>query len=39
LEIPLALIAETSATWIFDEKDRLVDIVVKKKLESEFDKG
>ena len=39
LEIPLPLIAETSATWIFDEKDRLVDIVVKKKLESEFDKG
>ena len=38
LEIPLPLIAETSATWIFDEKDRLVDIVVKKKLESEFDK-
>lgn len=39
LEIPLPLIAETSATWIFDEKDRLVDIVVTKKLESEFDKG
>ena len=39
LEIPLPLIAETSATWIFDEKNRLVDIVVSKKLESEFDKG
>jgi hypothetical protein len=39
LEIPLPLVAETSATWIFDEKDRLVDIVVTKKLESEFDKG
>jgi hypothetical protein len=39
LEIPLPLIAETSATWIFDEKNRLVDIVVSRKLESEFDKG
>ena len=39
LEVPLPLIVETSATWIFDEKGHLVDIVVKKKLESEFDKG
>jgi hypothetical protein len=39
LEIPLPLVAETSATWIFDEKDRLVDIVVSKRLESEFDEG
>jgi hypothetical protein len=39
LEIPLPLVAEASATWVFDERDRLVDIVVSKKLESEFDKG
>jgi hypothetical protein len=39
LEIPLQLIAETSATRLLDEKNRLVDIVVSKKLESEFDKG
>jgi hypothetical protein len=38
LPIPLPIIADTSAVWIFDEKDLLVEIAVSKKLESEFDK-
>lgn len=39
LPIPLPIIADTSATWLFDEKDRLTEITVSKKLESEFDKN
>ena len=38
LPIPLPIVADTSATWIFDEKEVLVEISVSKKLESEFDK-
>jgi hypothetical protein len=37
LAIPLPIVADTSAIWIFDSQDRLVDIVVSKKLVSEFD--
>lgn len=39
LPIPLPIIADTSATWFFDEKDRLTEVTVSKKLESEFDKN
>jgi hypothetical protein len=39
LPIPLPIIADTSATWLFDEKDRLAEITVTKRLESEFDKN
>jgi hypothetical protein len=39
LPVPLPMIADTSATWLFDEKDRLTEIAVSKKLESEFDKN
>jgi hypothetical protein len=38
LPIPLPIIAETSATWFFDDKDRLTEVTVSKKLESELDK-
>ena len=38
LPIPLPVVADTSATWIFDEKDLLIEIAVSKKLVSEFDK-
>ena len=37
LAIPLPIVADTSAIWIFDSQDRLVDIVVSKKLVSDFD--
>jgi hypothetical protein len=39
LPIPLPIIADTSATWLFDERDRLAEITVTKRLESEFDKN
>jgi hypothetical protein len=39
LPIPLPIIADTSATWLFDEKDQLAEITVTKRLESEFDKN
>lgn len=35
LSAPIPIVAQTSVTWIFDDRGRLVDIVVSKKLLSE----